>query len=217
MAILFEPVTTFVNWVAESTLLILPILINVAIILLLGWLVAKSLEKVLLKLLKELGFNDWEERHKIKKALYGLELSKVMALSLKWYIFLVFINEAAVQLNLTIITQLIQAILIVAPNWVTGIALLGGASILGSMVSEHLVKYKILFGDVAGKIAYIIIVYFALVLALPKFGFENTAILTDSFRLLAAGFSAGIAIAVGISFGIALKQPAKKLVKDLIK
>ncbi len=212
-----EPLSVILNWLVQSTATALPIILTAAIIILLGWITAKIIEKIVVKLLLELKIDKFEKQHRIDKALYGVRLTSLISNGIKWYIFLLFMNEAAAELGLGFIAGLLNKILESLPEWLFGGAMIGGALILGHRIQEKISESKLLFGKVGANAVYFVIIYFALVLSLPKFGFQNTEILVDTFKFLAAGISAGLAIAIGIAFGTALKEPAKKMLEDWIK
>jgi hypothetical protein len=212
-----EPITNIVNWLIESLMTAIPLLLSGAIIIIIGWVLSKIVEKIVRKSLQEFEIQKWEKKHRIDKALYGAKLSELITFAIKWYIVLLFLNEAATEVNLPFIASIIQSVLLLLPQWFMGAVFMIAALILGHKISEKVEESKLLFGKIGAKILYLIIIYFALVLSLPKFGFENTEILVDTFRLIVAGFSLGAAIAVGISFGVALKEPAQRIVKDLFK
>ncbi|GAF93009.1 unnamed protein product, partial [marine sediment metagenome] len=144
-------------------------------------------------------------------------LTNIVSTGVKWYILLLFMNEAASELGLEFIAGILQQVLRLLPEWLFGGLMIGGALVLGHWAQEKITESKLLFGAIGGRIIYFVIVYFAIVLSLPKFGFQNTEILVDTFKLLAGGLSAGLAIAVGIAFGSALKDPAKKILDDMFK
>ena len=212
-----ETFTGTVNWFTQSLLLSLPIILKAVVILILGWVLAKVIEKLVKKSLIELHLDKWEKENKIDKALYGIQLTKFIPSLIKWYIFLAIINDAANKLDLPFITQTISNILVLIPEWFVGSLFMGFALIIAHRVNDSFSQSNLMFGSVGAKIIYFLIVYFALVLSLPKFGFTNTAILVDAFRLIVAGFSLGLAIAIGVSFGAALKKPVKDWMDDLFK
>ncbi|MBR9678762.1 MAG: hypothetical protein GON13_00660 [Nanoarchaeota archaeon] len=211
------PLMNMVNWLVDSLATAVPLLLSGAIIIIIGWVLSKIVEKIVRKSLHEFEFSKWEKKNDIDNALYGVKLSDVIIFSLKWYVVLLFLNEAATEVNLPFVASIIQLILLLVPNWFLGTLFLGIALIFGHKVSSRVEKSRLLFGKIGARIIYLVTLYFALVMALPKFGFENTEILVDTFRLLVAGVSLGGAIAIGIGFGAAMKEPAKSVIKDLFK
>jgi hypothetical protein len=188
-----------------------------AIIIIIGWVLSKIVEKIVRKTLQELDVHKWEKKNHIDRALYGIKLTDIIIFVIKWYIVLLFLNEAATEVKLPFVASIIQSVLLLVPQIGMGSLFMIAALIFGHKISERVEKSKLLFGKIGAKVLYLIIIYFALVMALPKFGFENTEILVDTFRILMAGLALGGAIAIGIGFGTALKEPAQRMVKDLFK
>ncbi|PIO00585.1 hypothetical protein COT72_00720 [archaeon CG10_big_fil_rev_8_21_14_0_10_43_11] len=212
-----EPLTLIINWLVQSTATAVPLLLSASIILLLGWITAVIVEKVIMRVLLEIKLDTWEKKYRIDKALYGLRLVTIISQAIKWYVLLVFLSEAAKVLSLEFIAGMLQRVLSSLQEWVLGGAMIGAALIIGHRVQEKIEESNMLFGAIGSRIVYFVILYFALVLALPKFGFVNTEILVETFKFLAAGLSVGLAIAVGIAFGNALREPVKKVVDDMLR
>ncbi len=212
-----QPITNIVNWIINSVANAVPLFLSGVIIVLVGWLLSLVIEKIVRKSLKELNFMKWEKKEEISKALFGIKLSDLITFAVKWYIVILFISEAATEVNLQFVSSIIQSVLLMVPNWILGTFFMVVSLIIANKVSSAVEKSKFLFGKIGARAIYFVIVYFALVLSLPKFGFENISILTDTFIIIVAGVSLGGALAIGIGFGAALKDPAQKMIKDLLK
>ena len=87
------PLMNMVNWLVDSLATAIPLLLSGAIIIIIGWVLSKIVEKIVRKALHELEFNKWEKKNEIGKALYGVKLSDVIIFSFKWYIVLLFLNS----------------------------------------------------------------------------------------------------------------------------
>ena len=211
------PITDIVSWLINSVALSLPKVIAALIILLIGWIIAVLLERLVKGALKKIKLDAWAAKNNIKKALFGLSLEESISKFTKWYIVLLFIVEAANRVDMANIALFFQTIIALIPTWLVGAGMLIISLYIGHWAKENITKSKMAFSDIVGGIVYGLVVYFGIVLALPKFGFENTEILIEAFKLFVGGVAVGLAIAIGIGFGMALKDPAKKFLKKWVK
>ena len=86
--------------------------------------------------------------------------------------------------------------------------------IFADFVRRQIKKEIFPFNETIGELIYGTIIFFAIVMALPEFGLENTNLLEDSFKYIVLGISVGISLAIGIGFGWAIKEgPAKNFFK----
>lgn len=197
----------------DSFVLFIPTLLSAIIILLIGYIFGVLLKKILIKAMRGAKIDQWTKNIGLDNALFGVSISKVMANALKWYIVLISVYQACIVLDLTGVVIFINSVLVWIPN-----AIIGGLTVVAGLAianffSEGIKKQEILFADMISTFVYGIILYFSVVLALPKLGFTQIDILVDSFKYFVAGISAGIAIAVGLSFGLALKDPISDIIK----
>ena len=190
-----------------------PKLLVVIVTILTGWFIGQLVEQVVKKALIKLKLDETIKKKNLEKAIFGLSMTNLISSFMKWYIVLVFLKEAIVRIELTSLAQFFDAVLMAIPDWILGGMILIGAMILGNFFSDKIKEREFIFSEVVGGIVYFFIMYIAVVLTLPKFGFVNTALLEDVFRYLILGISIGLALALGISFGFALREPASEFIK----
>jgi len=184
------------------------------IILIAGWFIAKISEKIIYKLLTTMQVDEWIEHNKLKKTLFNINFSSLLSVVFKYYIILVFIKEAALRADLSALAELFNVFLNAIPDIVTGVIIMILALILADFLKNKVRESRFPFNETIAGIIYGLVIFFALVMALPKFGFTNTSLLEDSFKYLVLGVGVGIAIAIGIGFGWAIKEgPAKEFFK----
>jgi hypothetical protein len=197
----------------ESLVNFLPDLLASVAIIIFGWIFAVIVEKVIKKAMRGAKVDVWSRKVGLEKALFGSSLTSLSSKALKWYIVIVTLSQASLSLGLMGITDFVNSILLWVPNAIVGMLMVVGGLAFASFVSEGVRKQEMIFSDIGASVAYGVIIYFAIVLALPKFGFENVEILVDAFVYIIAGISAGIAIAIGLAFGLALREPIEEIIK----
>lgn len=186
-----------------------------AIIITIGYLVAKITEMVVKRILRRLELNKWLEEKKIRSSLFNIDLEKNAAQVIKWYVILIFFGEAASKAGMQSVASAFSRLLVLIPNWAVGAGILAVFLVIADKIRERVKSTGVIFSSIVGDLSYGLILFFGLVLALPKFGFKNIDVLVDSFKILVGGFAAGLALAIGIGFGTAIKEgPAKDLFKE---
>jgi hypothetical protein len=202
----------------NSIIMALPKVVTALIIILLGWLIAKISEIAIKKLLIATQVDEWLKKMKLKESLYNLSISNTLSIIVKYYIIIIFLKEASVRAGLVFLAELIGDLINAIPNIMIGISIAIIALVFADFVRKRIKESLVPFKDQIGEIVYGIIVFFAIVMALPKFGLTNTSLIEDSFKYLVLGLSLGISIAIGIGFGWAIKEgPAKEFFKKRTK
>ncbi len=183
----------------DSFIEFLPTLSGAILVLIMGYILAVLLKKILVRAMRGAKIDQWTKEVGLEKALFGISITKVMGNAMKWYIMLMFVYQACIILNLTGVVVFINSVLLWIPSAIVGALVIVAGLAIANFFSEGVKKQEILFADVISTVVYGIILYFSIVLALPKFGFTQIDILVDSFKYFVAGISAGIAIAIGLA------------------
>ncbi len=199
----------------ESILDALPGVIVALILLLIGYYTAKYLGKLIEKVLKQAGLESKMTRLGLKKALGGTDLSHIVGHLFRWWIFLLFLQEASAQVTLGVISEFLGALVsTVIPSIFVAVIILLIALLVAEYVSEFIKKIKMKEASLIAAGARLFILYIAVVMALTRIGIE-TQILTNLFTVIAAAAGLGFALAIGIAFGLGGKKKAEKIWKKL--
>ncbi len=202
------------NETLKSMIYALPKAITAVIIIFLGWVLGKISEVLVRKFLKASEIDKWLEEKGLKKSLYNISVEQTVGVITKYYIILIFLKEAAIRAGLMFLADLFGSIINAVPQYIIGAAIIIISLVFADFVRRKIKNAIFPFKDEIGEAVYGIIIFFAIVMALPKFGLTNTSLLEDSFKYLILGVSIGISIAIGIGFGWAIKEgPAKEFFK----
>jgi len=188
------------------------------ILLVIGLFLGGMAYKIIKQALENIGLEEELKRHKISNAFGGLTLSSILASIAKWYVVLIFLSTGIEQLlpvdsttgqapTLTIFTRNLMTYI---PQAILGLLILIAALLISHFVSQRIIERKTPFSTILGMSAEAIIIFFGIVLALPKFGVENVDILEDAFRIISAGAALGLAIALGLGLKDPISEIAKK-------
>ncbi len=211
-------------WVALVTLWdklvsYLPNLIAAIIILILGILVAKAVEKLVQKIVEAIKVDDLIKKINIVKHIEEagtkVTFSLILAWLVKWFIYVVLLVAVSEILQLGQFTTFLSDVALYVPNVIIAVLILVVGLLLGSFLEDLIVKIlkgaKAKMVTLIARIAKWSIVIFAVLAALTQLNVApyliNTLFTTIAFA---------IALGAALAFGIGGKDAAKDLI-DKIK
>ena len=210
----FDLPAQFINELINTILTSIPRVVTALMIIILGWLIAKLGEKVVYKLMVTAQVDKWIKKLKLDESLFGVSVNKSASIIIKYYILIVFLKEAASKAALPFIAELLGGLLTAIPSIILGSAIIIATIIIGNFFKKKIMKSQFPFKETVSGVVYGITLFFGIIMALPKFGLDNTQLIEDSFRYIVLGISLGFAIAIGVGFGWAIKEgPAKNFFK----
>lgn len=196
----------------------LPSLVVALVVVIVGWVIAAALGRVVWQIVAAVHVDQLFERLNFKKPLEraGLKLNtgKFLGELVKWFLILVFFMAAADILGLTQVTSFLQLVISYIPNIIVAVLiLLAGAAFANFM--QKLVRAgadsaELSHAGFVGSIAKWSILVFALFAALDQLGVARTFIVT-----MLQGFVAMVAIAGGLAFGLGGQNAARSFIDKL--
>jgi len=167
-----------------------------AVIAALGYVIGWIAELITRKILKSLYYEEWFEAHGVSRALLGISTTDIIAGIVKWWVFLGFFAQAiGIFTSMPIIVEMAVTLYQIYISIALGII--------------YLLIYG---GEITIKAVQGIIMYFAVITALPYFGVHQVQIITDALRIaLWAG-----AIAFGVGLGLAIGLGGQDIVKEAL-
>jgi hypothetical protein len=162
-----------------------------------------------------IGLGGWMKKYNVEDAVGGVPVSNILAGAVKWYVVLLFIQQGAMFLQLSVLTEFIDGLVTYIPQAVLGGLIMLVVLILADFTGDSIRKSKVGFAHVLAMIVEGIIIFFGIVIALPEFGVENTSILEESFKILVVGLSIGLAIALGLGLKDSVARIGQKYEKGV--
>jgi len=206
----------FLNEIAVA----LPQIIGALLILLIGWILARIIKRLVVKGLKLVRFNFLTEKSGVEKFLSdgGVKVSSIDLIGtlVYWIIMLVVILATLNSLKLTAASTLFNEIMLYIPNIIVAIVVLILGIYLARLVSQMLVTSLKNMQDKAaatiGKIAYYAIIVLTVFIILGQLNIAEQ-IVNSAFIIL---FGA-ICLAFGLAFGLGGREWASEMVKKHLK
>jgi len=207
-------------------------IIAAIIIVLIGWVLAKIVKQVIIKILQSTKVDQWIDEQNLTAAIGGKEVSALVGSLTKWYIIGIFLAQAVDWIELKIFSTFLQRLFVFSETPGAPIpiffALLGGIVVMatGLLVARYArnkveattFKMKTLAGLSAEGIILIFFGMFALtVIAGP----EIALVIVDLLRLFLTPFITAfaymLAFVVGISLLVNNKVELKKISDEFKK
>lgn len=196
-----------------------PSIIGAIAILIVGWFIAKLIQSIVARVLKLIRLDLASEKAGIEKILaqgeVRMTLSEVIATLAYWLVILIVIATALSALNLNIAAELITKLAEYVPSILAAvfILILGLflANFVGTVVRTSASNAGIATAKLLGKIAQVILVVFAVVMAIEQLKIATALIILSANIVLMA-----IGLGIALAFGLGCKDIAGKFIQDLI-
>jgi hypothetical protein len=201
-----------------SLVAFLPHLLGAILILLVGWIVARLLEKATDAVLERLKFDAALDRGGVRDALKRtgtkLDPSSVVAKLVFWAVMLTAILMAANALGLTAVATMFDRIVAFIPNVIVAVLIVVLGMLLGEFVKDLIAASmgKVGGGMAMSKIAKVAIVTLSIFMALDQLQIAHN-IVTTAFSLLLGA----VALAAGLAFGLGNRELAAEYTRRWVE
>jgi hypothetical protein len=195
---------------------VIPGLIAAVIVLIVGWIVAKILKEVTIRILQRTKIDHYLEDRGLSDSIGGVEISVIIGSLIKWYVIALFLAQAIDLIAMQVLKRFAEVLVFYVPLVLAAVVIILLGLILARYVKNIILATGHNFRKTAGLISELIIVYVSAVMALQTMGF-NVSILLDAFRIAFAALAITVAIVLGISFALAFRKDTTKFVDEIRK
>ena len=197
----------------------IPVIVGTLLILIVGWMVAKLIEAIVIRILKAIRLDVASDKAGISNVLaqgdIKMTLSELIGALVYWLVVLVIIATALNALGLTVAASLISRLVEYVPNIIAAIFVLVLGSFLASFVAAIVRTSASNAGienaKLLGQVTQTVLVVFAIVIAVEQLKIA-TALIALAVNVILASIGLGIALA----FGLGCKDIAGKFMSDLV-
>src|SRR3954462_366001 len=194
----------------------IPQVIGALLIIIIGWIVAGIVARIVTELLRRAGADRLFAEH--GGAVYGsqtqqIQPSTVMGELVKWLIRIVFLVAAANVLGMPEVSNLLNQVLLWIPNLIVAAIILLLAPVIARFVRGAIEVGAGQMGftnaPLLGRIAEIAIVAFAVLIAINQIGIAANLVNT-----LFVGIVAALSLAFGLAFGLGGRDVAAQVTQS---
>ncbi len=215
MASFYQPLIDTLMSIYLQIIHFIPDFITGLMVLLVGWLITKSIRWLIALVLRKARFDDIVERTGVTYTLQGVgmtsSLSSVIADTVYWYLLFYFLIASFKMMHLDALADVLQKMLDYLPNALGALVtiVLGGilAKMSGDLIGHAIQSMGITYGKPLGKVIQYLMSLFVVILALGVLGLD-TNILVSSVTILMAA----VGLAVALSFGLGSRSLSEDLV-----
>jgi hypothetical protein len=183
----------------------LPSLVGALLLLALGYIVAKFLRGLTVKVLQWTGFTKMVENMEFNKHLarvgFQSTISQMIASFVYWIVFITFLIGVFETLGLSVAVRTLESLVAYLPNVIVAAITIVLALVIGRfanrIVDAGLAQFNLGFANIASTVAEAAVVLFGAVIAASQLGLDTT-IITANVSIIIAGIMATIVLAVGL-------------------
>lgn len=188
----------------EKLMSVLPNILGAILLLVIGWLVAKSVELIVRKLLRSIKFDKLGEKFveatSVDSRVMAIEPSKLVSKFVYWIILLLFFISASDTLGWNVVSESIGELVLYLPELFSAIVIFILGLFLAGFIRNFLTTAFGSLGISAGSVLSTIIFYFIIIIvattSLDQAGID-TSVITSKITVILGG----ILLAFAISFG----------------
>lgn len=197
----------------------IPAMAGAIVILIVGWLVAKLLENVIVRVLKAIRLDVASDKAGIAKVLLQgevrISLSELIGALIYWVVILVVIATALNALNLAVAAEMVSKLVDYVPNILGAIFIILAGAILANfiaaMVRTTASNAGVERAKLLGQVTHVIIIIMAFAMAIEQLKIASTLIIL-SMNVILISIGLGIALA----FGLGCKDIAAKAMSEFL-
>jgi small-conductance mechanosensitive channel len=215
------------TWIIESTKTVMTQIggflvkgIIVIVVLLIGWFLARIFKYLITKLLKTCKLDYLSEKIELDDLLakggIPYTLSELIGIVFYWVVLLIAFVVSMHAIELPIASDLLNRVVLYIPNIIAGIfiLILGMfiATLLRNIVQTAASNAGVAQAKILAKVVEIIVVVFAIMVALEQLGIAPLLI-----ERIVSIFLASLGLAFGLAFGLGCQEQAKKFLSDTVE
>ncbi len=201
----------------NSAVLVLPGIIVAIIIGVIGYLIAFIIGSVIKIVLTKAKLDSWIEKAQLSKAIGHIKVSGILGELAKWYVFIIFLQQAVDVLHLGALSSILGRFVLWLPDLIAAVLVLILGLLFAHFVYQKIVEHAHTKGvQGLGAAVRWVIITIAVIIGMGQIG-VNTGLLENVLMILIGALAVGFALAIGLSFGLGNKKEANEFVRKLRK
>ena len=198
----------------QSFVDVTPSIIAGVLVIVFGYILSSLVGALTHAILNAAKIDDHLRKARLAHSIGFISVANLGGVLLKWYIFALFIIEAARIFKLGVLSEQLSRLASVLPNVFAALIIVLGGLIVADYAADRMLHAKRKGVRLASSIVRWALIVIVLITALSQIGLD-VSFVSNALLILVAAVGVGIAIAVGIGFGNAFKEESKTIVKHV--
>ncbi len=195
----------------------LPGIVAAVIVLIVGGFVAVIFGHALKVVLERLRVDDYVKKARLTKTIGHTHVPAVAGEIFKWYILILFLQQAVSLVNLGTLSVLLGQFVAWLPNVIVAIiVLLFGIAVANFVYYKTWEHSKQKGVRASAGILKAVILVMVIIMSLNQIGVD-VGILEHTFLLIIGALAIGVALALGIGLGLGLRKESENIIKGIRK
>lgn len=198
----------------QSFVEVTPSIIAGVLVIVFGYILSSLVGALTHAILNAAKIDDHLRKARLAHSIGFISVANLGGALIKWYIFALFIIEAARIFKLGVLSDQLSRLASVLPNVFAALIIVLGGLIVADYAADRMLHAKRKGVRVASSIVRWALIVVVIVTALSQIGLDISFV-SNALLILVAAIGVGIAIAIGIGFGQTFKEESKTIVKHL--
>lgn len=200
----------------ESLIPIILGTIGALIVIVVGFVISAVFGFIVEKIIEHSRIDEHIRKRNMAHSVGYISLSKLSGGLVHWYIFALFLVEAASLLRLGVLADLLQQFAEWLPSLIAGIVILVVGVMIADYLADRMLHAKRKGVKMASGLVRWVMIFFVAMIVLQQIGVD-VSFATNTTLIMVTGIALALAIAVGVGFGFAIKDEAKGVIKHVKK
>ncbi|MDD5504344.1 MAG: hypothetical protein PHV77_03395 [Candidatus Omnitrophica bacterium] len=197
----------------------IPKMIGLLVILIVGWLVAKLIENIIVRSLKLLRLDTLAEKSGTSSFLAkgGIKytLSELIGVLIYWIVMLIVMITALNAMQWTVVAQVLNTVVVYIPHVIVAVFILVFgmfvSTLLSTVIRTAVSNAGMTQAKMLGQLTQSVVIIFTIVIAMQQLQIQMAVILNVINIVLAS-----MGLALGLAFGLGCKDMAAKTMEEII-
>ncbi|MBI2550323.1 hypothetical protein HYV83_04045 [Candidatus Woesearchaeota archaeon] len=198
----------------QSLVKVTPSIIGGVLVIIFGYILSSLVGALTHAVLNATKIDDHLRKARLAHSIGFISVANLGGALVKWYIFALFVLQAARLSNLGVISEQLASLAGALPGVFAAVLIVLGGLIVSDFAADRMLHAKRKGVRVASSVVRWSLILIVVVTALSQMGLD-VSFITNALLIIIAAVGAGIAIAVGIGFGQTFKEESKTIVKHL--
>lgn len=193
---------------------VVPSIIAGILAIIFGYIVSSLIGALTHAVLNATKVDDHLRKARLAHSIGFINVATLGGALVKWYIFALFVVEAAKIFKLGVLSQQLLNLASLLPNVFAAVLLVLGGLIVADFAADRMLHAKRKGVRLASSVARWSIIVIVLITALSQTGVD-VSFVSNALLIILAAVGVGLAVAFGIGFGNAFRDESKAILKHV--